>query len=382
MSLRPAYHELHWIHAPEYLFGIHVSDTGQFFYENMNPAFERSLGISIEGNQKKPIRDCMSEEDAKSVCAFCDACLAEGRPVRYRQRLTLGGRRREFDTTINPVRDPKTGNIVKLVGSHRAIEDRATAGDRMARRRAAAELDLRLLSLQEEVQQRIASDLHDSTCQHLIAASLNVMLLRRAMKDSGRAEKLFDDIDASIDQAQREIRAFTYLLHPQYLQTDGLKATIEKFVDGFAARTSLKTILDIAPEVDNLSYERQRAVLRIIQEALANVFRHAQATQVKVAMVATDAHFKLRVADNGRGMPSKQARSGPQAISFGVGIPGMRARLRQFGGTLEIHSSTAAGGRGTTLCAVLPYFLPPKSARRTVRRHSHPGDHRSVAQQR
>ena len=207
-----------------------ISDTGQFFYESMNPAFERSLGISIEGNQKKAIRDCMSEEDAKSVRAFCDACLAEGRPVRYRQRLTLGGRRREFDTTISPVRDPKTGNIVELVGSHRAIQERATAGDRMARRRTAAELDLRLLSLQEEVQQRIASDLHDSTCQHLIAASLNVMRLRRAVSDNGSAEKLFDDIDASIDQAQREIRAFTYLLHPQNLLTDGLKTTIEQFV--------------------------------------------------------------------------------------------------------------------------------------------------------
>ena len=384
MSPRPGYHELYWIHSPEYFFGMQISDAGQFFYESMNPAFERSLGISIENNQKKAIHECMSEEDAKSICASCDACLAEGRPVRYRQRLALGGRRREFDTTINPVRDPKTGKIVKLVGSHRAIKQRATVDgvDRMAKKRAATELDLRLLSLQEEVQQRIASDLHDSTCQHLIAASLNVMLLRRAVKNGGSAEKLFDDIDASIDQAQREIRAFTYLLHPQHLKTDGLKATIEKFVDGFAARTSLKTSLDIAPEVDNLSYDRQRAVLRIIQEALANVFRHAQATQVKVAMVATDAHFKLRVADNGRGMPSKQARSGPQAISFGVGIPGMRARLRQLGGTLEIHSSTATGGRGTTLCAVLPHFLPPKRARQPVRRPRHPGDHRSVAQQR
>ena len=201
------------------------------------------------------------------------------------------------------------------------------------------------------------------------------------MKDSGRAEKLFDDIDASIDQAQREIRAFSYLLHPQYLQTDGLKATIEKFVDGFAARTSLKTSLDIAAEVDNLSYERQRAVLRIIQEALANVFRHAQATQVKVAMVATDAHFKLRVADNGRGMPINQVRSGPKAVSFGVGIPAMRARLRQLGGTLEIHSSSATGGRGTTLCAVLPHSLPLKRARQPVRRHSHLGHHRSIARQ-
>jgi two-component system, NarL family, sensor kinase len=378
MSPRPAYHELHWMHAPEYLFGLQISDAGQFFYESMNPAFERSLGISIEADRKKAVHDCMSAEDAKSICASCDACIVEGGPVRHRQHLTLGGRRREFDTTIHPVRDPDTGSIVSLVGSHRAVDERASvdAVGRVARRRAAAELDLRLLSLQEEVQQRIASDLHDSTCQHLIAASLNVMRLRRVLKDSDGGEKIFDDIDASIDQAQREIRAFTYLLHPQYLLSDGLKTTIEKFVHGFAVRTSLKTSLHIAPEVDQLSYERQRAMLRIVQEALANVFRHAQATQVKVAMVATDAHFRLQVTDNGRGMPSKRARSGPKAISYGVGIPGMRARLRQFGGTLEIHA--AAGGRGTALCAVLPHFVPLKSTRQAVRRH--PGHQRSVAQ--
>ena len=228
------------------------------------------------------------------------------------------------------------------------------------------------------MQQRIASDLHDSTCQHLIAASLNVMRLRRAIKDSDGGEKIFDDIDASIDQAQREIRAFTYLLHPQYLLSDGLKATIEKFVDGFAVRTSLKTSLNIAPEVDQLSFERQRAVLRIVQEALANVFRHAHATQVKIAMVATDMHFRLQVTDNGRGMPCKQARSGPKAVSFGVGIPGMRARLRHLGGTLEIHS--AAGGRGTALCAVLPHHIPLDSKRQPVRRPNHPGSQRSIAQ--
>jgi len=377
MSPRPAYHKLHWIHAPEYLFGMQVSDDGTFFYESMNPAFERSLGISIKG--KKAIQDCMGEEDAKSIRASCDACLAEGRSVRYRHRLTFGGRRREFDTTINPVRDSESGNIVKLVGSHRAIEGQGTV-DAVDKTRAAAEFDLRLLSLQEEVQQRIASDLHDSTCQHLIAASLSVMRLRRAVSDNGSAEKFFDDIDASIDQAQREIRAFTYLLHPQNLLTRGLKTTIEQFVGGFAARTSLQTSLAIAPEVDKLSYERQRAVLRVIQEALANVFRHAQATQVKVAIQATDTDFRLRVSDNGRGMPINQARSGPKAISFGVGIPAMRARLRQLGGTLEIHSSSATGRRGTTLCAVLPHSLPLKKTRQPVRHHGRLGDHRSIAQ--
>jgi two-component system, NarL family, sensor kinase len=380
MSTRSAYHKLHWIHAPEYLFGMQISNDGLFFYESMNPAFERVLGISI--NSAREIHDCMSRQDAKSICAVCDACVAEGRSVRYRHRLTLGGRRREFDTTINPVRE--SGSVVRLVGSHRALEERMTvdAVDKSVKRQAAAELERRLLSLQEEVQQRIASDLHDSTCQHLIAASLNVMRLRRAVSDGGNAEKLIDDIDASIDQALREIRALTYLLHPQNLLTDGLKVTIEQFVSGFSARTSLKTSIEIAPEVDKLSYERQRAVLRVIQEALMNVFRHAQATRVNVTMETMDTHFKLQVADNGRGMSIDQARLGPKAISVGVGIPAMKARLRQLGGTLEIHSSSATGGRGTTLWAELPHSLALKRERQRVGHHKHLGHHpRSIAGQ-
>jgi two-component system, NarL family, sensor kinase len=381
MDPRAAYHELHWRYAPEYLFGIQISDAGQFFYDSINPAFERSLGISIEGSEKA-VHDCMSKEDAKSIRASCDACLSEGKSVRHRHRLALGGRRREFDTTINPVRDSESGNIVKLVGSHRAIEERVTvdAVGRTAKRRAVAELDLRLLSLQEEMQQRIASDLHDSTCQHLIAASLNLMQLRRTMSANGSAEKLLDDIDASIDQAQKEIRAFTYLLHPQNLLGDGLKIAIEQFANGFSARTSLKTSLRIADEVDGLSYERQRSVLRVIQEALANVFRHAQATEVKVAMEIADRHFKLRISDNGRGMPMNQPRSGPKAISFGVGIPAMRTRLQQMGGNLEIHSSPTTGRRGTTLCAVIPHYQPPKRVRLRERHQSHLDQQKSFAQ--
>ena len=229
--------------------------------------------------------------------------------------------------------------------------------------RAAANLDVYLLSLQEGVQQRIASDLHDSMGQHLIAASLNVMRLRRSINDIGSAERICDDIDASIDQALREIRAFTYLLHPLNLLADGLNATIEQFVGGFSRRTSLNTSLEIAPEVDQLSYESQRSVLRVIQEALANVFRHAQATEVEVAMEATDTHFRLRIRDNGRGMPVNQSRAGPKALSFGVGIPAMRTRLQQMGGTLEILSSPAAKRRGTTLCAVIPHSLKLKRSR-------------------
>jgi len=383
MGPEEACDKLYWIHAPELLFGVRTSHLGQFVYESINPAFEDLLGILSEDIREKAVSDCMSDEDAESICAACDAGLAEGRPVRYQHRLALGGRQRNFETIITPIRDPESGSIVRLVGSHRAMKE-GVAGDAVGRtttRRAAANLGAWLLSLQEEVQQRIASDLHDSTGQHLIAASLNVMRMRRAMNDISGAGRLCDDIDASIDQALREIRTFTYLLHPQNLLTDGLKITIEQFVNGFSARTSLKTSLEIAPEVDKLSYERQRSVLRVIQEALTNVFRHAKATQVKIAMEAKDTHFKLRISDNGRGMPISQARSGLEAISFGVGIPAMRARLQQMGGALEIRSSSATECRGTTLCAVIPHSLPRKSARPTERRHNHLGHHKSIVQQ-
>jgi two-component system, NarL family, sensor kinase len=252
-----------------------------------------------------------------------------------------------------------------------------TTGERVestTAKRATTNLGLRLLSLQEEVQQRIASDLHDSTCQHLIAASLNVMRMRRSISEGGDTDKICDDVDASIDQALREIRAFTYLLHPQNRIQEGLKNAVEQFVTGFSARTSLECSLEVATEVDEFSFAAQHSVLRIVQEALMNVFRHAKATRVRIAIGTTDTHLKLLIGDNGCGIPIGQPRSGVKAISFGVGIPAMRTRVQQLGGTLEIRSSSSAAAKcaGTTLCVVIPRPLSRKGSRLSERRQSHP----------
>lgn len=236
---------------------------------------------------------------------------------------------------------------------------RANGSERGGDARTDARTSAKLISIQQDIQQRIASDLHDSTCQHLIAASLGVMRIRAALNDQAHAERLCDDIDASIDHALKEIRAFAYLLHPQNPTADGLKATIERYAAGFAARTSLKVVTEITPEVDQLSYRKQRSLLRIVQEALTNVFRHAKATRVAVAIDATESHFRLCVRDNGRGMAARHAEVGAGEASLGVGIPAMRARLHQLGGALEIRS-TLARGSGTTLCAVFPHHLAGK----------------------
>jgi two-component system NarL family sensor kinase len=212
----------------------------------------------------------------------------------------------------------------------------------------------RLLSLQEDIEQRVASDLHDSTCQHLIAATLSLLRLRHSVSDGGITEKICDEIDASISQALREIRAYSYLLYPQDILDDGLKSTIEEYVSGFSARTSLKSIVDITPDVRKLTYDTQCSLLRLVQEALTNVFRHANATKVKIAIETRKNALRLRVIDNGCGIPVGQTKSGPKAISLGVGIRGMRSRVQRLGGTFEIHSSTGTRG-GTTVCALLPY---------------------------
>ena len=212
---------------------------------------------------------------------------------------------------------------------------------------------LSVSSVREEIQLQIASDLHDSTCQHLIAATLSLLRLKRSANHADTADKICDEIDASINLALREIRSYSYLLYPRNILECGLKRTIEEYVSGFSSRTSLKCITRITPEVSKLTCETQCSLLRLVQEALTNVFRHANATRVEVAFETHEKSLLLRVIDDGCGLPAGR-KSGPKAISLGVGIEGMRSRVRQLGGTFEIHSS-AGRQRGTTVCALLPY---------------------------
>jgi signal transduction histidine kinase len=351
--------------STDLLFAVRPSVGGRFVYEEINPAFESHLGISSGDIREMDISSCMSREDARSVSEALRACLAEGTEVRIRHPLALGGQRQNMETTIVPVVGLAAGGAVRLIGSHRVA--RNGPFENATGREDDAQVSINLLSIQEDIQQRIASDLHDSTCQHLIAASLGLMRIRRNMDDPVGAERLCDEIDASIDEALREIRAFAYLLHPQNLTIDGLKATIEQYAGGFAARTSLRVSTRIVCDVDRLPLETQCSLLRVIQEALTNVFRHAKATEVKIVVDATDSHFRLTISDNGRGLWADHAKQGARAISIGVGIPAMRARLEQIGGSLDISSDPATLRSGTVLCAVFPHGL---AANRRSRRRA------------
>jgi two-component system NarL family sensor kinase len=343
---------LHWAHCEDLLFAVRPLRGGRFAYEGINQAFGALLGMSSGESLGLDISRCMGSEDSESVCEVFQACLAEGSEVRVQHSLTLGRFRRNVETIAVPIFDPVAGVIVRLIGCHRMLLKEFPENEPDETTDPLSSVSL--ASIQEGIQQRIASELHDSTCQHLVAASLGMMRIRSGLGAADGFERLCNDVDASIDQAVREIRSLTYLLHPQDLMAQGLKATIECYAHGFAARTSLRVCIGIDASVDRLSYESQRSLLRVVQEGLTNVFRHAKATEVKIAVDATNGQFRLTISDNGRGFPVCQSKSGNGAMSMGVGIPAMRARLEQLGGTLEIRSDPETPHSGITLCAVFP----------------------------
>src|SRR5277367_6657955 len=174
--------------------------------------------------------------------------------------------------------------------------------------RRTSKLDSELVALQEKLHRRIASELHDSTCQHLIAASLGVMQVRSALGDPRKAEEHCEQVDLSINRALKELRSLTYLLHPQNLFEGGLKTTIERYAEGFSVRTSLAVEVSISPAVDSVSREKQRSLMRIVQEALTNVYRHAKATRVDITIEVRERAFQLEIRDDGQGM---MAADGP-----------------------------------------------------------------------
>ncbi|WP_460666786.1 sensor histidine kinase, partial [Kribbella swartbergensis] len=179
-------------------------------------------------------------------------------------------------------------------------------------------------------------------------ANLGLAGLEPEVRHSPNGRKVLAEVERLQSEALRELRIFTYLLHPPNLAKDGLQATLRDFAEGFAGRTGLVARIRIPEEVDDLSPELQRAILRVVQEALTNVHRHAGASRVSVDARIRSGRLVVRIRDNGHGMTDRDQPAGP--VRLGVGIAGMRARLEQFGGNLRIRS----GPGGTSVIAVVP----------------------------
>ncbi|MFZ4779615.1 MAG: ATP-binding protein, partial [Terrimicrobiaceae bacterium] len=193
-------------------------------------------------------------------------------------------------------------------------------------------LSNRLLRLQDDERRKIARELHDSTAQSLSALEMNMSLLEPMVGD-----EYMQRIVAETRQIARdcclELRTISYLLHPPLLDEVGLPFALEWFTDGFTKRTAIVVTLQIMPDFPRLESEVETTLFRIIQEAMSNIYRHSGATHAWIKLNKTDAALHLEIRDNGSGFPEGEG------AKSGVGFAGMRERLAQLGGRLEIRSS-------------------------------------------
>jgi signal transduction histidine kinase len=210
------------------------------------------------------------------------------------------------------------------------------------------EVSDQLLRAQEQERQRIAIELHDSTSQHLAALSLSLASLRRRTREDQGVQTLIAEMDKLVQQAVRETRVLSYLMNASERERDGLEASARRFVEGFGGRTGLRATFESAGPVDAIPPAPRHALIRVIQEALSNVYRHANATTVGVSLTNHAGWITARIADNGRGLPCPTADVG--GAPLGVGIPGMRARVDQLGGVLDVANLA----RGTVVTARVP----------------------------
>ena len=224
--------------------------------------------------------------------------------------------------------------------------------ERKLAERDLVELSGRLLSAQGEERRRLGRELHDSTAQTLSALSLNLALLDQLAGPS-LDERAGQAVKESLElarQASRELRTFSFLLHPPVLDEAGLPQALRWYIEGFAQRTSVEVDFEVSPpEFERLSPDLETTLLRIVQESLTNVYRHSGSKVAGVRVVKGGSAITLEVWDKGKGLP-QSLKGSEGSASLGVGILGMRERARQLGGTLAVHSNNP----GTLIEVVLP----------------------------
>lgn len=212
------------------------------------------------------------------------------------------------------------------------------------------ELTARLLQLQDDERRRFARELHDSVGQTLAALSMNLSVVHNDIDQMMKTASTLADSETLVQEMSKEIRTISHLLHPPLLDEAGLLSALRWYVEGFAQRSNIEVALDIEENFGRLPRELETAIFRIVQECLTNIHRHSGSSQAKIRVARSPGEVRVEVADSGKGIPKEKQQELATSGTPGVGIAGMRERLRQLGGSLEIKSND----RGTLVVVRLP----------------------------
>ncbi len=255
-------------------------------------------------------------------------------------RSALLARRRQYE-----VRD----HLQKRQAAEDALQRAHDALESLVEQRTLAlrRLSVKLLRVQDEERRRIARELHDSLGQDLTAAKISLDMLAQSLSGSSPYVR---DAQQLVDRSIADTRTLSHLLHPPLLDEAGFASAAKWYVEGFGKRSGIAAKLNLPEHVNRLPRRTETALFRILQEALTNVHRHSGSRAVEVRVTADESRVVLTVKDYGMGVPREVLDRFWKTGNVGVGLAGIRERLKELGGSLEIESNLD----GTILKATIP----------------------------
>lgn len=262
----------------------------------------------------------------------------------------------DLSLTISPVRD-SSGKVIGASKVARDVSAQIRASEALqesqerlrrlsesleseirARTHELEELSWHLFQVQDEERRHVARELHDSAGQTLTVLDLDLAeLLRKIVKTSPELIADAERIQETVQQLYQEIRTTSYLLHPPLLDESGLASALNWYIDGLSDRSNLVITLEVSRTLGRLPRDMELAIFRLVQECLTNIHRHSGSRTASIRITRESNRVSVEVSDKGKGI-SPQRLTQIQSHGSGLGLRGMRERLRQFGGTLSIES--------------------------------------------
>jgi PAS domain S-box-containing protein len=345
-----------------------VSKTLEGVITSWNAGAERMFGYTSGEAVGQHISLIIPDDRRDEETAIIER-IKQGERIEHFDTIRVRKDKTSFDIslTISPVRDASgkivgASKIARDITQRKEIEEAVRESEGRYRTLAEAldtqvqlrtqelerrnselrDLSGRLMKAQDVERRRIARELHDSAGQLLTAVSIDLSLVAQTSDITPRAAEALSEAADLVQKTIKEIRIVSHLLHPPLLDESGLQSALSEYLEGFSERGEIKMELEISEGFGRLPIDLETALFRVVQECLTNIHRHSGSKTGKIQLIRSRDEIRVEVSDSGRGIsPGKPT---------GVGLRGMKERVSQFGGILEIKSSEA----GTAVVAKIP----------------------------